>query len=52
MISSNCQILSDSVRLTTRQKHAIPLMLKSRSVEEGLQDGRHHPPDMVHLDEG
>jgi hypothetical protein len=37
MISSNCQILSDSVKLSNRQKHAIPLILKARSIEEGCR---------------
>ena len=37
MISSNRQIPSNSVKLSTRQKHAIPLVLAARSVEEGCR---------------
>ena len=35
MISSNCQNLSDFVRLTLRQKRSIPLVLAERSNDAG-----------------
>ncbi len=37
MISSNSKILSDSVKLTPRQKRVTPLILRARSVEEGCR---------------
>ena len=37
MISSNRHIPSHSVTLNTRQKHAIPLVLGARSIEEGCR---------------
>ena len=52
MISSNCQNLSDSVKLTPRQKRSIPLILAARKHRGGLRDGRDYPADMVRLDEG
>src|SRR5208282_453321 len=37
MISSNSPFSSNSVRLTPRQKHAVPLILRARSIEEGCR---------------
>ena len=37
MFSSNSQIPSNSVKLSSRQKHAIPLVLAAHSVEEGCR---------------
>ena len=37
MISSNRHIPSHSVTLNNRQKHAIPLILAARSIEEGCR---------------
>ena len=37
MISSNSPFSSNLVRLTPRQKHAIPLILGARSIEEGCR---------------
>ena len=40
MISSNSPFSSNSVRLTPRQKHAVPLILAAWSIEEGCRMAR------------
>ncbi len=37
MISSDCPNSSNSVKLTARKKHAIPLVMAARSIEEGCR---------------
>ena len=50
MISSNSQFPSDSVRLTPRQKHAVPLILGALKRRGRVQVGQDHEADLVRME--